>query len=255
MPYLIYFYRDEEVGRRELDRPVIVGRSPECDVIVRDILLSRRHCRIEPHEGQWIAQDLGSKNGTRIGQDLVTRRALEDKDELLMGKTRVVFHAGAFVPAPPGTRSETDEPTPRRPADPFEALSSTMSGQAVIRPEHGRPVERFPRPQPTPRQRAAEPRDELGDFPTGIPSGAPDSIDLDASQPGNSSRTSPRHRATTTTGTAQSPTAPPATTAPKPPTSAKRTSGRWSRTIYSLRQRLRAFERWFKPQSPKRPMR
>src|SRR5690349_8862659 len=101
MAYLSFFYKGEEIDRRELREPLVIGRSPECNVAVRDILLSRRHCRIEPEAGGWSAQDLGSKNGTHIGDELVTRRLLKDGDVMLMGKTRVSFHTGAFVPLPP----------------------------------------------------------------------------------------------------------------------------------------------------------
>ena len=43
MAFIVYFYKDEEQGRIPLDGPIQVGRSPECEVAVRDILLSRHH--------------------------------------------------------------------------------------------------------------------------------------------------------------------------------------------------------------------
>ena len=45
----------------------MVGRSPECDVAVRDLLLSRTHCRIEPAGHGWKVVDLNSRNGTGLG--------------------------------------------------------------------------------------------------------------------------------------------------------------------------------------------
>src|SRR5687767_3638766 len=129
MAFIVFSSRGEEIGRRPLDgEPVVIGRSPECDVAVRDILLSRRHCRLEPQGRGWVLLDLGSKNGTAVGGRRVTRQPLSDGDVLEIGKTRVSFHAGAFVPTPSGTPLAKRR---RRPADPFEAMASTMTGVEV----------------------------------------------------------------------------------------------------------------------------
>ena len=50
MAYLILTANGEEFDRRELAEGsgVIIGRAPDCDVSVPDIVLSRHHCRLEP---------------------------------------------------------------------------------------------------------------------------------------------------------------------------------------------------------------
>src|SRR5688500_5295158 len=49
MAYLIFTSRQgKEIGRRPLDGPMVIGRSPECDVALDDAQLSRRHCRLMP---------------------------------------------------------------------------------------------------------------------------------------------------------------------------------------------------------------
>ncbi len=47
MAYLVFRFKGMELGRWRLRDPVVLGRSSECDISVRDIMLSRRHCRIE----------------------------------------------------------------------------------------------------------------------------------------------------------------------------------------------------------------
>ena len=42
MPYIILTANGQELQRANLTGPTIIGRSPECQVSVRDILLSRR---------------------------------------------------------------------------------------------------------------------------------------------------------------------------------------------------------------------
>src|SRR5579884_714142 len=66
MAYVVVSFRDQEILRQSLGRSVVIGRAPECDIVIRDILLSRRHCRIEKDGSNWFLSDLGSKNGTRI---------------------------------------------------------------------------------------------------------------------------------------------------------------------------------------------
>jgi len=44
MPYLIFSANGDEIDRRELSEPVIIGRAPDCTICIRDILLSRKHC-------------------------------------------------------------------------------------------------------------------------------------------------------------------------------------------------------------------
>ena len=68
--------KSDEIDRRELAGPLVIGRSPECDMPVRDILLSRKHCIIERIGDVWVVADLNSKNGTRVNGDPITQLRL-----------------------------------------------------------------------------------------------------------------------------------------------------------------------------------
>lgn len=43
-----------------------IGRSPDNDIQIKDITVSRRHLKITKKEGRYIIKDLGSKNGTYV---------------------------------------------------------------------------------------------------------------------------------------------------------------------------------------------
>ncbi len=47
-----------------VQKPLLLGRAPECDVFVPVQQVSRRHARVWPQEGALWVEDLGSKNGT-----------------------------------------------------------------------------------------------------------------------------------------------------------------------------------------------
>jgi serine/threonine protein kinase len=62
--------------------PTVVGRSPDCDVVVKAPDVSRRHCRIVRGAGEVIVEDLGSSQGTRVNGSRVARARLRDGDRL-----------------------------------------------------------------------------------------------------------------------------------------------------------------------------
>ncbi len=51
---------------------VLIGRAPSCTLVLDDDYSSQRHARIYAENGQWYVEDLGSTNGTFVGQDRVT---------------------------------------------------------------------------------------------------------------------------------------------------------------------------------------
>ncbi|HVT90841.1 MAG TPA: FHA domain-containing protein [Tepidisphaeraceae bacterium] len=151
MPYVILADKNGEFDRRELRDAITIGRSLDCQICIRDILLSRHHCRLEPFNNRWVATDMGSKNGTRVGQETITRHILSDGDVLRMGKIQVCFQAGAFVPAPKGSVRKREV----RPADPKEDLAGTVAGFQYFDMEEDSRVSGFPIPKPKPADPAS----------------------------------------------------------------------------------------------------
>jgi hypothetical protein len=73
--------------------PVILGRLPECDVVLADPNVSRRHAEVAPDGlGGWVVRDLGSTNGTRRnGVPVRAPVRLEPGDEIVVGASAVRF--------------------------------------------------------------------------------------------------------------------------------------------------------------------
>jgi pSer/pThr/pTyr-binding forkhead associated (FHA) protein len=46
---------------------VLIGRAPECTLVLDDDFASGRHARLFPQDGGWAVEDLGSTNGTVLG--------------------------------------------------------------------------------------------------------------------------------------------------------------------------------------------
>lgn len=75
-----------------LDRArTIVGRLPECDLVVDDPGASRRHAEVRREHGQWVVADLGSTNGTLVNERPVGEQPLRDGDRITIGSTVLEF--------------------------------------------------------------------------------------------------------------------------------------------------------------------
>jgi FHA domain len=64
---------------------LVIGRDPDCDVVMTDTTVSRRHARLIFRDGGWVIQDLESTNGTRLNGKCVGRCRLRPGDQLALG--------------------------------------------------------------------------------------------------------------------------------------------------------------------------
>jgi FHA domain/Domain of unknown function (DUF1707) len=72
-----------------------LGRSPDCDYVVRSAAVSARHAELRRSTDGWILHDLGSRNGTRVNGWLVREQRLADGDEVTFGDSTFVFREPA----------------------------------------------------------------------------------------------------------------------------------------------------------------
>ncbi|MFX0537428.1 FHA domain-containing protein FhaB/FipA [Ornithinimicrobium sp. Y1847] len=67
---------------------VLIGRNPECSLVLTDDYASGRHLRIYPGADAWYADDLGSTNGTEVnGQRIDTGARLDPGAQIRIGQT------------------------------------------------------------------------------------------------------------------------------------------------------------------------
>jgi pSer/pThr/pTyr-binding forkhead associated (FHA) protein len=149
MAYLVFSTRQgEEIGRRRLDGPLVIGRSPECDVALNDDQLSRRHCRLMPSANGWVLADLDSRNGTKFMGHRISSHVLRDGQVFQIGLVNVIFRAAEMVT---GDEQEPGVVRPRRPASPLDAQpqgGSAAGFRFEPTPVSQRTVDEFPVPIP-----------------------------------------------------------------------------------------------------------
>jgi FhaA, N-terminal domain/FHA domain len=79
--------------RYVLDGPkATIGRSKDCDCVMRDPNVSRRHAELRRAEsGDWHIADLGSTNGVKINGRQVSSSRLRPGDEVTLGTSSFSF--------------------------------------------------------------------------------------------------------------------------------------------------------------------
>lgn len=70
---------------------VTIGRSPECDLFLDDVTVSRKHARIVIEVDGYTIEDEGSLNGTYVNRRRIERHQLFDGDEVQVGKFKMSF--------------------------------------------------------------------------------------------------------------------------------------------------------------------
>ena len=125
---------------------VALGRTEECDVVVKSPTVSRRHAELRRTSAGWLLVDCGSANGVWIGGERVSERLLSDRQEFRLGGALLRFSRRAAEPPP-------------RPVPPAARPAAAVAPS----PAAGRP-----QPPPAPAAAAAPPP-----VPTATPASTP----------------------------------------------------------------------------------
>jgi pSer/pThr/pTyr-binding forkhead associated (FHA) protein len=163
MAQLILKFKDLVLKEFDLEGGgVTIGREPDNDIIVENLLVSGYHARVDAAGKDIILTDLQSKNGTFLNGERTTSAKLNNGDEILVGKHTIVLvldpqeveekqqlsEATMFMdvaqasvePATPAAKPETEPPAaepelkeaaetvePRAPAAPVKAETETIA--------------------------------------------------------------------------------------------------------------------------------
>jgi hypothetical protein len=70
---------------------VVIGRMPECAVVLSDPNVSRRHAEVVRVNETFVVRDLGSTNGTKLNGVPIREQYLTTGDNITVGSTTLVF--------------------------------------------------------------------------------------------------------------------------------------------------------------------
>ncbi|MEN3043704.1 MAG: GGDEF domain-containing protein [Candidatus Hydrothermales bacterium] len=75
---------------------ILVGRSPENDLVLDDNLVSRRHFKIFIEDDDLFIEDMGSKNGTFLNGHRIKKEKLNIGDEISVGIYNIILTTEDF---------------------------------------------------------------------------------------------------------------------------------------------------------------
>jgi hypothetical protein len=96
---MLVIHRGPAQGSRFLlDTDVVsIGRSPESDVFLDDVTVSRKHAQILRSGNEFSISDMHSLNGTYVNSISVTNQLLRMGDEIQIGKFHALFFGNSHV--------------------------------------------------------------------------------------------------------------------------------------------------------------
>ena len=101
----------------------ILGRHPDCDIILTADGVSGRHCKITKTPQGWLLEDLGSSNGTFVNNLKITKPTLVTTSDTIT--------LGLVCPFPWANLGESTSPSPTSFTPPIPLKVSTPRSEVV----------------------------------------------------------------------------------------------------------------------------
>ncbi len=98
----LVLYSGERAGTRFplVEGRLVIGRSPECDVCLESLGISRKHAELREADGAVVLHDLASANGSFLNDRRITQaEALHDGDLVRLGQVMLRFYERHSVDA------------------------------------------------------------------------------------------------------------------------------------------------------------
>jgi sigma-B regulation protein RsbU (phosphoserine phosphatase) len=89
---------------------LVIGRSSRCDLAVADRCLSRQHVRIFKSDDDWMVEDMGSRNGTRLNGVMISKPTkVRPGDMIDASMSRMTVGGSPAAPSPPSYASTMED--------------------------------------------------------------------------------------------------------------------------------------------------
>lgn len=147
-PIVSLRFRDKEIDHWVFDKPVLkIGRTPDNDIVIDNLAVSRLHAVLEEEKGNYFVKDCDSLNGTVLNSQKIGRAKLKDGDEICIGKHSILFRKQGGQTVPAGATAQGFDQTviinavhgavPPPVVNPAPKPRDTKSPRLVIKTEYG----------------------------------------------------------------------------------------------------------------------
>ena len=113
MPFLLSQNEGDVDQRIKLnDEVTVIGRHPDCGVVIDDPSVSRKHAQVVNRNGKFLIEDLKSRNGTFLNRKMISQSIrLFNGDQIRICDVMFTFYQDDSVDLPP------PRPTMESPSD------------------------------------------------------------------------------------------------------------------------------------------
>ena len=73
---------------------LVIGRSPQCDIFLNDMTVSRTHAKLEAVDGGFVIRDENSFNGVWVNNDSASEKRLVPGDVIQIGAFLLLYQEG-----------------------------------------------------------------------------------------------------------------------------------------------------------------
>src|SRR2546428_6839068 len=85
MSHLKVRFHDGATAEVDLEGEMVIGRQPDCALVLSEKVVSRKHASLAPEKGEWVLSDLKSSMGTFVNGARIQRHTLRPGDEVRIG--------------------------------------------------------------------------------------------------------------------------------------------------------------------------
>jgi serine phosphatase RsbU (regulator of sigma subunit)/pSer/pThr/pTyr-binding forkhead associated (FHA) protein len=112
---------------------IVLGRNPDCDVVIPVTSVSREHAQILRNAGRFFILDLQSRNGTFVNnQQISGRTALQNNDRIRICDFVAAFQETSLPPLPPELAKGADEASDEQELEPEATYETTITGSTNL---------------------------------------------------------------------------------------------------------------------------
>lgn len=124
----------KEVKRLPLNSRLVIGRTPQCEILIDSNLVSRQHARIELFKDKPVFVDLGSSNGSLLNGQAVTKPTLVDeRHQIEIAGYKIGFEKSKPAEAGPATAAPSiDDLVPMGPSATIAATTKPAAPEIKV---------------------------------------------------------------------------------------------------------------------------
>jgi pSer/pThr/pTyr-binding forkhead associated (FHA) protein len=124
---------DGEPKRHEFRDRIVVGRDFDCDIVLTNRSVSRKHAAFEPAGSGWVLKDLQSINGTFVKNARIKEALVTSGEHVRFGDVKGVFEIMSSAEmSSAGKLLQTLSVAPTKKARPVAAVVVAVIAAAIL---------------------------------------------------------------------------------------------------------------------------